>query len=219
MKMHLKNFARLATFVAFLFAVSCTKEDITADLFGDENATAVNELVATGSGGPGGDSTHTHTGTRTHRWKGGHRSHPGHSRGDSIAFAGLPEAAKTYLTGNLDTSKITRIAKVTLRDSSVRYGVRLSDGTHVHFDANGAVVATPTDRHVFTEITFAELPATAQTYVLSKTTADKIAIVTKVTKPDGTVFYGVRLTDNTHFAFDSTGAVVTKGSGRKRRRG
>ena len=217
MKMLLKNFVRLATFVAFIFVVSCTKEDLTTDLFSDENATAVNELVASGSGGPGGDSTHTGTGNHSHGWRSGHREHPGHSRGDNIAFSGLPEAAKTYLLANKDTAKITRIAKVTLRDSSVRYGVRLSDGTHVHFDANGAVVATPTDRHVFTEITFVELPATAQTYVLSKTTADKIAIVTKVTKPDGTVFYSVRLTDNTHFAFDSTGAVVTKGTGRKRR--
>lgn len=217
MKMLLKNFVRLATFVAFIFAISCTKEDLTADLFSDENATTVNELVATGSGGPGGDSTHMDGGNHSHGWRSGHRDHPGHSRGDSIAFSGLPETAKTYLIGNVDTSKITRIAKVTLRDSSVRYGVRLSNGTHIHFDANGAVVATPTDRHVFTEITFAELPAAAQTYVLSKTTADKIAIVIKVTKPDGTVFYGVRLTDNTHFAFDSTGAVVTKSSGRRGR--
>lgn len=215
MKMLLKNVARMATMVAVLFAVSCTKEDITADLFSDEALTTVNELVASGSGGSGSDSTRT--GSHSHGWKGGRRNHPGHSRGDSIAFSGLPQAAQTYLIGNVDTSKITRIAKVTHRDSSVHYGVRLSDGTHIHFDANGAVVTSSTDRHVFTEITFAELPAAAQTHVLSKTTADKVAMVVKITKPDGTIMYGVRLTDNTHFAFDSAGAVVTKGRRGKRR--
>lgn len=206
-----KNFLRLATFIAVIFAVACTKEDISTDLFSDDTIVAVNELVAsgTGSGGPGTDSTHMNGGGHGDRhWKGGHGNHPGHAKGDSIGFKSLPLAAQTYLLANTDTSKLKRIAKITLKDNTVRYAVRLSDGKHFHFDANGAIVVTPMDNHVFIEITFAELPAAAQTFVLSKTTAANVSMVIKITKPDGTVVYGVRLTDNTHYRFDAAGAVL-----------
>ena len=214
-----KNFLRLATFVALIFTVACTKEDISTDLFSDDTTTAVNELVAsgTGSGGPGTDSTHTNGGGHGDRhWKGGHGDHPGHAKGDSIGFKSLPLAAQTYLLANTDTSKLKRIAKITLKDSTVRYAVRLSDGKHYHFDANGAIVVTPMDNHVFTEITFAELPAAAQTYVLSKTTAANVSMVIKITKPDGTVVYGVRLLDNTHYRFDAAGAVLAASTHKKK---
>ena len=173
-----KNFLRLATFVTLIFTVACTKEDVSTDLFSDDTTVAINELVAsgTGSGGPGTDSTHINGGGHGDRhWKGGHGDHPGHAKGDSIAFKSLPLAAQTYLLANTDTSKLVRIAKITLKDSTVRYAVRLNDGKHYHFDANGAIVATTMDNHVFTEITFAELPAVAQTYVLSKTTAANLS--------------------------------------------
>ena len=213
-----KNFLRLATFIAVIFTVACTKEDISSDLFSDDAVTAVNELVAsgTGAGGPGSDSTHINGGGHGRHWKGGHGNHPGRSRGDSIIFSGLPLAAQAYLLANTDTSKLKRIAKITLKDSTVRYAVRLSDGKHYHFDANGTIVVTPMDSHKFTEITFAELPAAAQTYVLSKTTAANVSVVIKITKPDGTVVYGVRLADNTHFRFDSAGAVLAQKSKKKR---
>ena len=214
-----KNFLRLATFVALIFAVACTKEDISTDLFSDDATVALNELVAsgTGSGGPGTDSTHTNGGGHGGRhWKGGHGDHPGHAKGDSIAFSGLPLAAQTYLIANTDTSKLVRIAKITLKDSTIRYAVRLSNGKHYHFDASGALVATPMDNHKFTEITFAELPAAAQTYVLSKTTAANISMVIKITKPDGTIVYGVRLADNTHYAFDAAGAVLPERARKKK---
>lgn len=213
-----KNLLRLATFIAVIFTVACTKEDISSDLFSDDTITAVNELVAsgTGAGGPGSDSIHINGGGHGRHWKGGHGDHPGRSKGDSIIFSGLPQAAQAYLLANTDTSKLKRIAKITLKDSTVRYAVRLSDGKHYHFDANGAIVVTPMDNHVFTEITFAELPAAAQTYVLSKTTAANVSMVIKITKPDGTVVYGVRLADNTHYRFDAAGAVLAASTHKKK---
>ena len=72
------------------------------------------------------------------------------------------------------------------------------------------------DNHTFTEITFAELPAAAQTYVLSKTTVANISVVIKITKPDGTVVYGVRLADNTHYRFDAVGAVLPESTRKKK---
>ena len=213
-----RNFLRLATFIAVIFIVACTKEDISSDLFSDDTVTAVNELVAsgTGAGGPGSDSAHVNGGGHGRHWKSGHGDHPGHAKGDSIAFKSLPLAAQTYLLANTDTSKLKRIAKITLKDSTVRYAVRLSDGKHYHFDANGTIVVTPMDNHKFTEITFAELPAAAQTYVLSKTTAANVSMVIKITKPDGTVVYGVRLLDNTHYRFDAAGAVLPEPTRKKK---
>ena len=214
-----KNFLRVATLIAVIFTVACTKEDVSTDLFSDDTTVALNELVAsgTGSGGPGTNSTHTNGGGHGDcHWKGGHGDHPGRLKGDSIAFSGLPLAAQTYLLANTDTSKLKRIAKITLKDNTVRYAVRLSDGKHYHFDASGTLVVTPMDNHTFTEITFAELPAAAQTYVLSKTTAANISVVIKITKPDGTVVYGVRLADNTHYRFDAVGAVLPESTRKKK---
>lgn len=210
-----KNFIRVAMFFAVILTVACTKDDMGTDLFSDDITASVNELVAsgTGAGGPGGDSTKP--GGHRH-WKGGHGEHPGRSKGDSIGLSGLPQAAQAYLLANTDTSKLKRIAKITLADGTFRYVARLITGKHFHFDAAGAVVTTPMDNHVFTEILFTDLPAAAQTYILANTTLVNVSMVIKITKPDGTVVYGVRLADNKHYAFDAAGALLV-GKGHKKR--
>ena len=211
-----KNFIRLATFVAILFTVACTKEDVSvSETLADGTATVVDELVVSGTGGGGGGDSTTADSTRHRCWKGGkHGEHPGRVKGDSIAFSALPAAAQTYLNANTDVSTITRIVKITLKDSTVNYSVRFSTGIHIHFDATGAVITKPTNNHVFTEITLTDLPAAAQTYLSSNTTVANISTIVKITKPDGTIVYGVRMTDNTFYAFDSAGALLATGTKR-----
>jgi hypothetical protein len=57
-------------------------------------------------------------------------------------------------------------------------------------------------------IGFSGLPTAAQTHLLALDTS-KIAKIVKITLPDGTFQYVVRLKDRTHIHFDATGAVLT----------
>lgn len=208
MNVSIKNLFRVATLAGLLFAVACTKES-TGDILADSTVTTVDELVASGTGA-GGDSTKSDTSRHGGCWKGGrkHGNHPARVAGDSIGFTDLPAAAQTYLNTNTTVANITRIVKVTLADGTVNYVVRFNDRTHIHFDAAGTFLTKTTSKHQFTEIAFTDLPAAAQTYLNTNTTVANITTIVKITKPDGTIVYGVRLNDNTHFAFDSTGALL-----------
>lgn len=57
-------------------------------------------------------------------------------------------------------------------------------------------------------IGFSGLPTAAQTYLLTLDTS-KIVRIVKITLPDGTFQYAVRLNDRTHIHFDASGAVIT----------
>ncbi len=218
MTINLKNFIGSLAFMAILVTVACTKD--TVDTFvADANIVAVNELV-TLSSPPPPDSTHSPTDSTHHCWGGqggghgdhGHGEHPGHVKGDSIGFRDLPAAIQTYLL-TTDTSKIAKIVKITLPDGTFQYTVRLKDHTHLHFDAAGVLISTTMDNHHFVTITLADLPAAARTYVNAHTTAANIAGIIKVTKPDGTIEYGVRLTDNTRYTFDAAGNLIPNPTG------
>lgn len=219
--MKIKNLLKALTFIGlFATLASCTQEDLADAALLDETNLASNELVTTtaksmDSVGTGLTFDAKH---RRHGWGGGRGSHPRNITGDSILFAGLPTAAQTYLTTNTDTSTITRIVRITLPDSTIQYIVRFSGRTHLHFDANGAVVTTPTHGHQFVDVLFTELPTAAQTYLNANVTVANISIIIKLTKPNGTEYYLVRMNDGTRITFDATGNVVPNdGSGRGRR--
>lgn len=219
MTISIKSFISSLAFAAILFTVACTKDAIDT-ITSDANIVAVNELV-TLSEPPSGpppppDSTHLPRDSSHHGWGHGHGDHPGHVAGDSIGFSALPSAAKTYLLTNSDTSKIAKIVKITLPDGTFQYVVRLKDHTHIHFDAAGAVILTTTDNHHFVTILFTDLPAAAQTYLNAHTTVANIVGIIKVTKPDGTFEYGVRLADNTRFTFNAAGALIANPTGGRR---
>jgi hypothetical protein len=57
-------------------------------------------------------------------------------------------------------------------------------------------------------IGFSGLPSAAKTYLLTLDTS-KIVRIVKITLPDGTFQYAVRLKDHTHIHFDATGVVIT----------
>jgi hypothetical protein len=208
----MKQFFQVLSMFILVLAVACTKTagidpSTTLDVI-----TTSDELLALGQGtggavaGPmGGDTSHHH---RDSLGRGGHGRHPNGGRGDSIGYAQLPAAAQAYLTANADITKITRIVKITLPDGTVRYGVRFSDRTHLHFDATGAVVVDEPRGNAFVEITVAQLPASIQTYLTTNGHTTDISHVVKVTKKDGTVIYGVRLSNNTIITFDAAGTVI-----------
>ncbi len=215
MTISIKSFISSLAFAAILFTVACTKDDLD-NIVSDANIVAVDELVTLSAPPP--DSTHSPRDS-SRCWKRGQGTHPGRVKGDSIGFTALPSAAQTYLLTNSDTSKIVRIVKITLPDGTFQYAVRLKDRTHLHFDAAGALITTTTDRHQFITILFADLPTAAKTYLNANTTVANIVAIIKVTKPDGTFIYGVRLADNTRFTFDAAGALIPnpKGGRRKKR--
>lgn len=210
----MKQFIQVLSMFILVLAVACTK---TSDSAVDPAAslsviTTSDELLTLGQGasgtvaGPqGGD---TSRGRCDSLGRGRHGRHPNGGRGDSIGFAELPAAAQAYLQANADVTKITRIEKITLPDGTFRYGVRFSDRTHIHFDAAGAVIVDEPRGNRFVEITLAELPTVIQTYLTTNGHTTDISHIVKVTKPDGTIIYGVRLTNNTMITFDSTGAVI-----------
>lgn len=216
----MKQLFQVLSMFILVLAISCTKSsnvDPSADL---DVITTSDELLALGQGtsgtvaGPmGGDTSREHC---NKVGRGRHGNHPNGGRGDSIGFGDLPAEAQAYLTANADVTLITRIEKITLSDGTVRYGVRLSDRTHYHFDATGAVIVDEPRGNKFVEITLAELPAAIQTYLTTNGHSTDIDHIIKVTKTDGTIIYGVRLTNNTIITFDSTGAVIPNP---KRKRG
>ena len=213
MTVNIKNLFGSLAFLAIMLTVACTK-DATDTLTNDALIVPVNELV-TLSDPPAGpntpDSIRPPHGDSSRCWGGGrgrgHGDHPGRIKGDSIGFSSLPSAAQAHLL-TLDTSKILRIVKITLPDGTFQYVVRFKDRTHLHFDAAGVVIVTTMDRHNFTVIAFADLPAAAQTYLNTNTTVANIVGIIKVTKPDGTIEYGVRLSTNVRYTFNAAGALI-----------
>lgn len=220
----MKNLFRVLPVLLFALSLgSCTQdalEDLTSDI-----TNATDELLASSSA-----PTALMTGLglqfagREHRndtLRGGRCGHPNRMRGDSIGFADLPQAAQDYLIQNSDTALIERIYRVTLPDSTVRYGVRLLSFQHFHFDATGAVQTNPNGAATFEVIAVTALPQAAQDYLTTNGQTSSVVIAVKITKPDGTIVYAVRLSDNTRVSFDSAGAVVAepRGRGRRGRRG
>ena len=221
MTVNIKNLFGSLAFLALMLAVACTKD--TTDTTSDATIVPVNELVTlsdppTGPNTP--DSVHTNSDS-TRCWGGrhgrGHGNHPGRIKGDSIGFSTLPAAAQTHLL-TLDTSKILRIVKITLPNGTFQYVVRFKDRTHLHFDAAGVVIVTTMDTHRFVVIAFADLPAAARTYLNTNTTVANIVGIIKVTKPDGTIEYGVRLSNNTRYTFNAAGALIPNPTGGRRGR-
>lgn len=145
-------------------------------------------------------------------------------RGDSlvIAFKDLPAAAQKLLLEKTDTSKIVRILKITLPDGKVNYIVRMEGRHGLRFDADGKLIlhghghrgpkGGKHDRdslhHHGTKITFKDLPAVTQKYLLEKSDTSKIAHIVKVTLPDGKVQYVVVLKDRKVLRFDANGALL-----------
>ena len=210
----MKQLFQVLSMFILVLAISCTKTsdvDPSADL---EVITTSDALLTLGQGtggsvaGPMGGDT---TGRRGH-----HGRHPNGGRGDSIGFGDLPATAQAYLNANVDVTLIKRIVKITLADGTVRYGVRLTDRTHYHFDATGTLIVDEPRGNRFVEITLAELPQVIQDYLTTNGHTANIDHIVKVTKKDGTIIYGVRLANNTMITFDATGAVIPNP---KRKRG
>jgi hypothetical protein len=213
----MKNFLKVSVFLSLMLAFACTKTndgtpDVpTTDVAADQVTLAVDEIVAMGAGG-GGDTIPDRGRHGFGHRGGGRHEHPGGCKGDSITVNQLPAAVKTYLTTNNLLDSVKRIFKITLKDSAntVRYVVHLKNHKHLFFDANGALVAQPTRNHAFVTVAFTDLPAAAKTYLTTNADVTKITHIIKITKPDGTVQYGVRLSDNKHFHFDAAGALIKK---------
>ncbi len=209
----MKQFIQVLSMLALVLAVACTKTaGVDPAVSTLDVITPADELLTLGQGtlglvaGPfGGDTSRKRCDSLG---RGGHGRHPHGERGDSIGFGDLPATAQAYITANANGATVVRVEKITLPDGTVRYGVRLSDKTHYHFDATGAVIADEPRGNKFVEITLAELPAVIQTYLTTNGHTTDIDHVVKVTKTDGTVIYGVRLTNNTIITFNATGTVI-----------
>lgn len=211
----MKNLLKVSLFMSLMLAFACTKTDdvtpTTNDVAADQITLAADEIVAQGAGG-GGD-TLANRGRHGFGPRGGGRhEHPCGSRADSISVSQLPATAKAYLTTNNLTDSVKKVFKLILKDSAntVRYIVHLKNHKHLHFDANGNIVTPPTHNHAFVAIAYADLPAAAQTYLAANTDITKITHVIKITKPDGTIQYGVRLSDNKHFHFNAAGVLIKR---------
>jgi Putative beta-lactamase-inhibitor-like, PepSY-like len=213
----MKNLLKVSVFLGLMLAFACTKtdsvtpnSDLTA-VAADQLVLAADELVAQGAGG-GGDTLPNRDRHGFGPRGGGKHEHPCGSKGDSISINQLPAAAKAYLTTNKLTDSVRRVFKITLKDSanSVRYVVDLKNHKHLFFDAAGNLVAQPTRDHAFVSIAYNDLPAAAKTYLAANTDIAKITHIVKVTLPNGTIAYGVRLGDNKHLLFDAAGKLIVK---------
>lgn len=214
----------LLTIVSAGFLASCSKEDVSTDLTNASSDALVLDYTTDASTQLAADellaasdinakSSFDFTAVNSFERGGGkHKGkikHPNGMKGDSIPFTDLPTAAQTYINTNLGgVDSVKFVLKITLPDSTVEYSVRLTNGKHVHFDANGNIITKPKDN--FETVAFADLPTAVQTYLNANVDVTKIAQITKRTAPDGTTIYIVRLTDNTRVALDANGNVVTK---------
>ena len=205
----MKNLVRLSAIAGFLFLFSCTKQDdLTAEASVDENFLIATEFMLVPSDSTSTDSTRS-CGRGHGRGRGGH--HLGHASGaqaDSIGLADLPQTAQNYIATNAATLTVSKILKITLPDGTIRYVVRFTDGTHYHFDASGTFIVKPAHIHNFSSVAFDSLPAAARTYLLANTDTALINHIVKIVQRDGTILYGVRLNNNTHYFFDANGAIA-----------
>jgi hypothetical protein len=212
----MKNVVKVFAFMSLVLAFSCTKDNsVTTDTttVDDIKSNAINEITALTTNGAdttkGGDGMHGcgNKGGFGNMGK-GHHEHPEGVKGDSIAFKDLPAAAQKTLTDSGFVTKILRILKTTEADGTIRYVVRFTDKKHIHFDAAGAIITLPSRQHSFTAITIDDLPAAAKAHLLANTDASKVTHVIKVTKPDGSIVYGVRTSDNKEFRYDANGVLL-----------
>ncbi len=204
----MKNFVKFSAIASILILFACNKQDeITVDT-PDSNTLITSELLlgpSTPMDSTRRDSGHTCGGGHGRGQGGHHVGHASGAQGDSITFAQLPQAAQTYITTNASTLTIGKIVKITLPDGTIRYGVRFTNGTHYHFDANGVLIV---NTHGFANVAFDSLPAAARTYLLANTDTALINHIIKIVQRDGTILYGVRLNNNTHYFFDVNGTIV-----------
>jgi hypothetical protein len=223
--MTIRFFLKVTLFTAIGWASACTStsEDILPDT-AEALQTATEELLAFstdtahqgGCSGLGRGQRHGFGNSGNGRF-----NHP-ILRGDSIGYADLPQITQVYINANRGgVANVVRVMRFTLPDGTVAYGVRFSDGTHLHFDATGNLrVLTDHGRRNFRTTTFDSLPNAAKTYLLANTDTAQIVHIMVFTKPDGTVTYGVRLRDGRHLAFDINGVLLpepTRRRGRGRR--
>jgi hypothetical protein len=208
----MKHLLKSIILLSFISMVACQKDDSFDDIDISDEALVSNELVLI-SAPP--DTVRNDTFRHKGHGRGKSHGHPHGSKGDSIGFNDLPAAAQTYLKANVNVDSIKRIVKITLKDGSVRYGVRLPNRKHLLFDKDGNVIVKELKDHQFTEIPVSELPAKAQTHLTTNNLTSKVELVMKITKPDGKIYYGVRLTDNKPLMFDSEGNLLAKPFGKK----
>ena len=208
----MKNLVRVFAFMSLLLVFACTKDnsvDATSAV-DDVQSAAINEITALTTNG--GDTATAMKGCGNRGGFGnmgrGRHQHPEGIKGDSIGFNDLPQAAQTTLTDSGFVTKILRVLKITLPDGTFSYVVRFTDRKHLHFDAAGAIIVLPSRQHNFTAITIDDLPAAAKADVLTKTDVSKITHVIKITKPDGSIEYGVRTNDNKNFRYDAAGVLL-----------
>jgi hypothetical protein len=214
----MKNLVKVFAFLTVLLVFACTKEDtISTANEVDAQTYALNELTALTANGHDTVTGKKGCGNRDgfgNMGKGRH-NHPDGIKGDSIGFGDLPQAAKDTLTASGAAATILRIVKITATDGTITYVVRFTDRKHIHFNASGVTIQVASKHHSFTAITIDELPAAAKAHVLANTTADKITHIIKITKQDGSIEYGVRISNNKGFYYDANGAVI---AGPKRKR-
>ena len=216
----MKNLLKVAAFMSVLLIFACQKTDTASPLTTDSAAqVAADELtvvVGTGGGGNAVDTARDDKrgGTKDDKHGGfgkdekGKCGHPSGMKGDSIGFNQLPAAAQAYVNANKGTATVSSVVKITGDNGVVRYAVRLSDKTHFHFDAAGALIPADSRGHKFTVIAYDALPAAAKAFLATKTDVTKITHVIQIVLKDGTVVYGVRTADNKHFLFDAAGNLL-----------
>jgi hypothetical protein len=206
----MKNLVKLSTIAGFLFLFSCTaQDDITTEEAVDPSLLITTEFLLVPSTDTTSSDSTRGCGKGHGRGKGGHGlGHASGAQADTITLAGLPQTAQTYIATNASTLTISIVLKITLADGTIRYAVRFTDGTHYHFDASGTVIVKPAHIHNFAGVTFDSLPAAARTYLLANTDTTLINHIVKIVQKDGTILYGVRLNNNTHYYFDANGTIV-----------
>ncbi|MFM2269547.1 MAG: hypothetical protein RL757_2988 [Bacteroidota bacterium] len=226
----MKNFLKIAAFASLFAVVSCAKDANTTDDVAGEAAAfnqstdfqlGSNELLAA-SNSLEADNTLATTIFANERRGGGGRgfggfgrgnrgNHPNGSRADSVGYNDLPAAVQAYLQANVRVDSIRRIVKITLRDSSVIYGIRLPNRVHVFLKADGTVVTMPTRNIQFAATTFDSLPAAAQTYLTNRgVTATTAVSVLKLTLNNGAIQYAVRVSNGDHYLFNAAGGIIRR---------
>lgn len=136
------------------------------------------------------------------------RPHRGCMRGDTIDLATLPAAVYDYVAANYPDATIA----VAVQKPSGKFGVELSDGTTMIFDAEGVFITLcgqcpggPPPHHggcmAGDTVTIAELPQAALDYVAAN--YPDLTIQTVVVKPIGA--FAVELSDGTILLFNPDG--------------
>jgi hypothetical protein len=196
----------ITLFIAFnLFFISCSKESILDDdTIENLQEDAIDEMLAIASNDATATQVEDKRKSSMKKCK-----HPHNLTALVLKFEELPQITQDYLHTLVNENiYAVFILKIENDNGKVRYSVRLNNGLHAHFTADGTLKKQVTKNKKFESLLISQLPTTIQDYITANIDPATIIGSLRVTRLNDKIKYSVRTNNNTRYIFDESGSLV-----------